>query len=398
MDKLKINISVTYSESPKDNSIEISHKGKKYCEEDLNDIRLKISENYVPNNNYENDVAFKPEKDLSQEDLNELSDWRIKINASVWKSRQRSLRKKNKLDQYKIDSLNKLGMVWNPKEDIWEKKYLIYRKRGFCDEMEIWIKDQRDLFSNNKISKENLHRLEAINFPFQANQKEEFPFTYNSLYELEEKLRKKKRKLELKLINNPPKNLTQDQRVIIKNEKQNKNHKEDHKPRNSFYTKLYMVNGKTNGNIQGLNFEDAKKVIKEIEKGISIYNKPTKEYLDDVVKKKSLGHFTKSFVKTFYDDLGLDLTKREKYKEISIFNDAHVNTETRIYACIIMLNYFKFIAERKMKTFMPLDYLISYYKKEKNADELILLKKYVTQYPLLFELYNHEIEQILIKL
>ena len=30
-----------------------------------------------------------------------------------------------------IDSLNKLGMVWNPKEDEWEKKYLSFRKKRF---------------------------------------------------------------------------------------------------------------------------------------------------------------------------------------------------------------------------------------------------------------------------
>ena len=41
-----------------------------------------------------------------------------------------------------IDSLNKLEMVWNPKEDEWEKKYLSFRKKGFCYGLEIWIKEQ----------------------------------------------------------------------------------------------------------------------------------------------------------------------------------------------------------------------------------------------------------------
>ena len=75
------------------------------------------------------------------------------MKASSWKSRQRGLRKKGKLKQHQIDSLNRLGMLWDPKESSWEKKYVIFKKNGLCDEIEEWVKEQRELYNNNKILK-----------------------------------------------------------------------------------------------------------------------------------------------------------------------------------------------------------------------------------------------------
>ena len=380
-----------------DDEVFILHKGVRYTELDLDKIRDQLYENYIPKNNHENDINFNPRDSLTADELDELSEWKIKIKASSWKSRQRSLRKKNKLDQYKIDSLNKLGMVWDPKEDEWEKKYLVFRKNGFCDEIELWINEQRALNESNELSNENLYRLEAVDFPFNPSPDESFPFTLNSLDNLNEKLRKKKRRLELKLIKNPPKKLSSKQKKIIVSEKERKQQQQQQKPVNSFYTKLYMVNGKTNSKVQNLSFKEAKIVIKKIESGLSIYNRPTKEYLDNVVKNKTLGHFTKSFVKDFYDNLKPDLSKKERYDEISVFSEAHVNIETRIYACKTLLNYYEFIADKKMKTFKPLDCLISNYEKEKDVKELSQLKIYIEKYPMLFELYNYKINKILSK-
>lgn len=65
-------------------------------------------------NNHENDINLNPLDGLTTD---ELSEWKIKIKASAWKSTQRNLMNKNKLNQYKIDSLNKLGMEWTPKSD-----------------------------------------------------------------------------------------------------------------------------------------------------------------------------------------------------------------------------------------------------------------------------------------
>ena len=152
----------------------------------------------------------------------------------------------------------------------------------------------------------------------------------------------------MKLIKNPPKKLSSKQKKIIGSEKERKQQQQQQqKPVNSFYTKLYMVNGKTNSKVQNLSFKEAKIVIKKIESGLSIYNKPTKEYLDNVLNNRTLEHFTRSFVKDFYDNLKPDLSKKERYDEISVFSEAHVNIETRIYACKTLLNYYKFIADKK---------------------------------------------------
>jgi hypothetical protein len=381
----------------KDKGITIVYKGEKYSEKNLDEIYTKLCENYIPKNNNEEDLSFKPMEGLTEDKINEIKDWRTRMNASSWKSRQRSLRKKGKLEQYKIDALNKLGMLWNPKEDLWEKNYLIYRKFGFCSEIEDWVKEQRERFKGDLMSKDNLYRLERINFPFKAKQNEEFPITYNTLYELQEKLRKKKRRIELKLINKPPKKLTKGEREIVNKEKESKKNKEHQKALNSFYTKLYMINGKIESSIKKLDIEEVKKVIYKIEAGHSIYFEAKKEHLDNVMKNKALGYYTRSFVKPFYDKIRSNISTNEKYSEISVFNSSGVDIEVRKYACNILLTYFKVIFQSKMKNFKPLDYLISCYRKEKDVDELIKTKKYVAQFPLLFELYDDKIEQILIK-
>jgi hypothetical protein len=51
-----------------------------------------------------------------------------------------------------------------------------------------------------------------------------------------------------------------------------------------------------------------------------------------------------------------------------------------------------------MKKFKPLDFLISYFKKEKNLLELLSLEKFINKYPLLFQLYNDKMKNILLKI
>jgi len=395
MSKPKSNI----SKNEKDNIITITHKGEKYTEEDLDVIYEIVAEKYIPTNKYIDDIDYEPKENLSDKDLKDLNEWKVKIRASSWKSRQRSLRKKRKLDQVKIDTLNKLGMVWNPKEDEWEKQYLIYRKTGLCDEIEEWVMQQRELLKSNEISNENLYRLNAVNFPFDATKGEHFAFTYNSINLLQEKMRKKIRRIELKLINKPPKKLTQKQKNIINREKQDKQRREAQKPTNSFYTKFYMISGRVERDLLKLNFLEIKNIIKQIESGKSVYYESKKEYLDNAIKNRVLGHFTKSFVTSnFYDDINIDMTTNQKFNQISIFNSTKLDIEIRKYTCKILLKYFELIADKKVKKFKPLDFLISCSKKEKNIDELLSLEKFINNYPLLFQLYNDKMKEILKKL
>ena len=109
-----------------------------------------------------------------------------KDDATAWKSRQRLLRKQGKLTDDQIDKLNDLGMVWNPKEDEWEQMFELYRINPLIDiskrlignshvtekkfmnfiKLENWEKTQKNLYSSNKLSDENLRRLKSIDFSF----------------------------------------------------------------------------------------------------------------------------------------------------------------------------------------------------------------------------------------
>ena len=102
----------------------ITHRGVKFSKEDLDNIYKNLTKTTW-------EIKEFDPFNLSDEAKREIETIKKRMKASSWKSRQRSLRKKGKLEQYKIDSLNKLGMVWNPREDEWEKMYLLFRKRGF---------------------------------------------------------------------------------------------------------------------------------------------------------------------------------------------------------------------------------------------------------------------------
>tara|TARA_B110000114_G_scaffold123481_1_gene129352 strand:- start:244 stop:1125 length:882 start_codon:yes stop_codon:yes gene_type:complete len=277
-------------------------------------------------------------------------------------------------------------------------RYLLYRKIGLCDEIENWVNAQRELYKSDTISNQDLYRLNAVNFPFEASVGEHFPFTYNSIYALQEKLRKKTRRIELKLINNPPKILTEKNKEIIKKEKQSKKRKQDHKPINSFYTKIYMINGRVESSLIKLSFQEIINLISQIESGKSIYDDAKKDYLDKVVKNRDLGYFTKSYVKDYYKELNVELDAHQKFFQISHFNTTKFDSKVRLYVCNILLNYYELIADNKLKKFKPLDYLISSYKKQKNISELLTLEKFINKYPLLFQLYNDKIKEIFLNL
>jgi len=63
-----------------------------------------------------------------------------------------------------------------------------------------------------------------------------------------------------------------------------------------------------------------------------------------------------------------------------------------------MLNFFETISSERMRSFTPLDYLISCYESEKNIDEILKLKNYIEKHPLLSLLHKDKIDKILMKL
>ena len=105
-----------------------------------------------------------------------------------------------------------------------------------------------------------------------------------------------------------------------------------------------------------------------------------------------------NIVKSDLKNLKSEIDRATIHEELSTFNRAKIDPEIRKIACNYMLNYFEDIVDNNLKSFPALKYLISTYKKEKNIDQLLRLKKYVEQYPILNELYQDKIEQNLIKI
>ena len=372
--------------------ITIKYKGKEYNLDKLNKMYNELADfgedkaNDVPN--------IDVNQELDETKRKRLSDWKTKMAANSWKSRQRGLRKKGKLEQYKIDSLNKLGMVWDPKKDEWEKNYLYFRVYGFCDELEGWIKEQRSLFVSNKISNENLLRLKAIQFPFQSSNNEKFKFTKKSIWILKDKLFTKQRKLERE---------EEKRRGVFEEKKKKKKKqtkkelkdKERQKEANSFYKRKYHYC--SDSFIYKFSEKEALDKLIQINKGESIYSGRLKYFLDSESEKfKSQGRKTPLWVRKFYSDINDDkLNSDQIYVQLSIFMSSKFSAAVRKKACIYMLKYISNRNLNNSNSFKEINFLISAYKKEKNTDELFRLKKYVEKYPILKELYQSKIDKII---
>ena len=375
--------------------ITIKYKGNEYNLDKLNKMYNELAEteeekiNDVPN--------ISVEEELNESQKKELNNWKTKMAASSWKSRQRSLRKKGKLEKYKIESLNKIGMVWNPKEDEWEKNYLKFRTIGFCDELEDWVKEQRILFNNNDISSENLQRLNAIKFPFEPLENEEYKFTKKSIWELIEKLNKKQTRLEreekkrLGIFEEKKKNSKK------KPTKKEIKEKEFQKEVNSFYARKY--NYCSDSFLRKLTEKETLDKLTKISEGNSIFRGRLKEFLDNESNRfKSEGKKTPYYVKSFYSEiLDKNLNSDEIYGELSLFMSAKFNSTIRVKACQLMLKHISYRNLNNSRSFKEINYLISEFKKQKNITELVSLLDYVNKYPLLSELYNKKIEKELIK-
>jgi len=367
--------------------VTIKYKGVEYDEKKLIQISDSLYEARDDLKN-ENLLDIRIDEELSEEKKEELISWKTKMEANSWKSRQRSLRRKGKLDQYKIDSLNKLGMVWNPKEDEWEKKYLRFREYGLCDEIEEWVMDQRKSYDDNSISKENIDRLNAVKFPFKADKNEKFVFTTRSIWKLREKLETKQRRIERE--KEKKEGIYQDRRKNTSIVKLTKKEKEDRRQVNSFYNRKFHYTSWEF--VKKLDVEEALNMIENIDLGNSIERKRLNEFLDKECKKyKEQGKRVPSYIKQFYSDEKSKLSDSQKYDELSFFNISKMDPSVRFKASMFMLKYIPSRNLSNTKSFKEINYLISHYRKEKNKNELIFLADFVKKYPVLEELYLEKI-------
>ena len=387
--------------------IPIYHKGRKFNELILNEIRENLTKNHVPKHNYLNDNNFDSNKELSKTQLEDLDKWKKNMKASSWKSRQRSLRKKGKLEQYKIDMLNKMGMIWNFEDDDgWEKNFKIFKKYNLCYDIEEWVNEQRELYNNNELSNENLFRLQALDFPFDKKNVEKYPYTWDSLNMLEEKLLKKQKRVE-KIINDPE----QKKKSIKKSIK-----KKPRKPKSKWavlHSKYVSITAEFNKNLQYISLKDAIEIIKRIEKGESMYKEEIKKYLDNLVLKKKFtkfsllnankpGHYfglahETSFLNEhrIYSESPID--EQEKYFQIITFV-YRKNYEIQTYAFYILLKYFKVIANERTRNWEPIELIIELHKSKDELNQLMNIKEKIKEIPLLYELYKTKIDKTVYKM
>jgi hypothetical protein len=379
------------SESPKEYALRkrisnttVNYKGKEYGDKELKQIHSKLSENYVPvyQRQQETEKEFNPFKELNEVERQEVETWKKKMDASSWKSRQRSLRRQGKLKQYQVDMLNKLGMLWNPTTDLWEKNYSLFKQIGFCDELENWINEQRKLYSTNELSNENLYRLQSINFPFEKGENESFPFTWNSYYVLVEKLEKKRERIKKK--ENP----------ISKREKK-RIEKSRSKPDNvsRFYNMYYGVQYKYENKLLKLSKEELFNLINKINNGQSMYYDSYQELFKHVEEAKYFRGKMGNPMIQCKEDVKKFIENENIYRELKIFNNAKFSSEIREFACKTMLPYYKYLSGSSLKTFPPLQFLITYYNKEKKLKDLVELQKFANSYPLLKEIYLEKIHK-----
>jgi hypothetical protein len=357
----------------------ITYKGKQYNYDEIMDIYNSSSllKNNYKKNYEERVVESKTARDnLSPEKIKEIEIAKVRIKASSWVNYQRKLRREGKLSIDKIEILNRLGMIWNPKTDEWERNYSKFKKYGVCYDIDDWICTQRKNKISGDISDENLLRLNAANFPFKAPNNEEFVFGPSSQEEL---LNRWTEKYAIKI---------SDKQEYI----------------NSFFTERLDVKFNVENKLNQLSIKDAKKKIDDIKSGISIYKTALIEFYN---KRNSERHIYKEFKPSKLDlnDLNENLLSFEQFRELTKFNTNKITPEIRRYACQTMLDYFEENYEMRLKessqpfiNFPPINYLISHYKKEKSLEELKKLLKFVEKYPILIEIYDEKISNSIMSL
>ena len=103
--------------------------------------------------------------------------WPANPKLATWVVNQRVLKKEGKLEQDKINLLDKIGFKWSPHETTWREQYLAlmgYWKRfGHCrvpqnwkenKSLAYWIKTQRHEYVRGELSSERIALLEKIGF------------------------------------------------------------------------------------------------------------------------------------------------------------------------------------------------------------------------------------------
>lgn len=111
----------------------------------------------------------------------------------IWISNCRIFYKNDKLSQEKIESLESIGMIWRVHDKKWDDMYamvsLYYQKHGNlnipCDyhnanniSLIHWIIRQRELYELNKLSKEQVEKLERLGMDWKKSKRHNWSYMY----------------------------------------------------------------------------------------------------------------------------------------------------------------------------------------------------------------------------
>lgn len=334
----------------------INYNGKEFTREYLEKInQLDFSNNQLfDENDLEINLDESLSNELSEEQIKEFENWIKKRKASSWKSRQRKLRKEGKLAQYKIDALNKAGMSWDPLNDEWEYYYGIFKIHGLNIIVKDWVLEQRKLYQDNKLKKQNLYRLQAVNFPFKPIKNEDFEVPRFIISDMIEAMDKGKKTFEYGFVKTEP-----IQTVSTKKENTE------------------------------LSIDKINKLKREIDTLFNRKKSPSHYGMDRDV---SIDIYFDSFwyLRGEYDD-----KKGKKIKFVC-------PDEVKIYAAeksieLLDKKLLKSSWFNRVKRFPPINKYISYYDKERNKEKLIYIDNLVKKYPVLKMVYKDRMVRVMKK-
>jgi len=414
----------------------LEESGKTYLEDD------KLLNNSI-SSSLNNEFNAFDKSNLNLDELKDFEYWKKQSKAKSWFSSQRIRRRKGKLKQYQIEMLNQVGMLWNPKEDDWEDKYDKFKKNILVDviikmqsevyglslsklsdlkSQEIWIKQQRDLFKNNKLDQQNLTRLKAICFPFITTKEEStepniyelvrLVYTIKSLneqlvrsrnhfvrfYDLSKEYKNSGSKINLK------ESIYNSRNKIIQLQEEKKSLKSDLKEEVIF----------NNLKIKGLLSAESKSkndFFKQIDrygkqKSLTWNEKQNYKEAEKTYDRGSSFYFDLYF--PAYSKLSNFLLNCDNYQEKingTIYSTSIkfvFSDEIKEYASkkiIFILDEFLLTSGRlnHKKSFKSVSFLLKYYKKHKNIEELIKLNFFIKKHQILTLIYSDRLNKTINK-
>ena len=413
------------------NYCNVHHYGHNYAYLDLNSLLKTRGKKYIRENKIssistivQNNFEQYKNSHLSERELEEHFLSKKRTEASSWKSRQRALRVAGKLEQYKIDALNRFGMLWDPTNNHWEMMFDKFRNKYFSvlldsfisnnyplqwdklkhlNNLWHWEKEQRKLYKNGNIEEENLVRLKFINFPFEFELKNDDTFNLNQLFIIINDFRKLNRELIIDketFMSNygflKAKRFI-GQKFVIKSSLVGlelgaeiiENETEYQNPARLKLIKEDQIKGKE---------DQIKNELMEVEALKELRNEPVEYFIDEInrINRRPL-YFDR--VSGLEDFLG----KHYYYRKKKIWVENICNNEIKKMASekVISILDEKLLGKglfNNKKSFKAISFLLTYYQRGKNLDELLKMKDLIKKHQILDLIYGERIKRILHKI